>query len=67
MASRFEGPIFMSINTVFYHNGGSVYDDGSAQEPAGWYFWTETLADYVGPYASEAQAARMQKEYAESL
>jgi hypothetical protein len=58
----------MSLDPVFYHDGGGIYDDDLEQkEPAGWYFWDETWSSYVGPYTTEGQARRMLKEYADSL
>ena len=33
----------------------------------GWYFWTETWADRIGPFETEAEAQAMAKKYGESL
>lgn len=52
------------MNPIFYHHGGAIDD---CWEPEGWYFWTETWADYVGPYNTEEDAKTMLKEYAEAL
>lgn len=53
---------------VFYHGGGKIHDDpSSAVEKAGWYFWTETWADYCGPYETrekvDQELTRYCKEY----
>lgn len=33
----------------------------------GWYFWTETWADRIGPYASEHEANEAARLYGEAL
>lgn len=56
------------MNPIFYHSGGGIYDSQFAPgEPEGWYFWTETWADYVGPYSTKEQAEQMLREYVLSL
>ena len=34
---------------------------------AGWYFWTETLADRVGPFETEPAAREAMGHYVETL
>lgn len=60
------------MNPIFYHNGGRIQDADDPKpstpiEPKGWYFWTETWADYDGPYDSEEDAETSLKEYAKQL
>lgn len=60
------------MNPVFYHKGGRIQDvdDPNATtpiEPDGWYFWTETWADYCGPYVSEDEANKQLIEYCKHL
>lgn len=39
----------------------------STTSPSSRYFWTETWADRIGPYATEAEAEEAAKLYAEQL
>jgi hypothetical protein len=60
------------MNPVFYHSGGRIQDKEDPEastsiEPEGWYFWTETWADYCGPYSSEEAANYYLTEYAKQL
>lgn len=55
------------MNPVFYHKGGSIYDDGEEELPEGWYYWDETWLHYIGPYSTEEYANKMALEYAKSL
>lgn len=61
----------MPIDAVFYHPGGRIQDADIAflndEEPEGWYFWTETWADFFGPYPSEETAKSELRLYGESL
>lgn len=62
----------MSINPIFYHSGGRIQDADvpsptTPVEPAGWYFWTETWADYIGPFKTYDDAVFKIKLYAEQL
>lgn len=57
----------MSIDPIFYHGGGPIYDDDCTDEPKGWYFWDEVWVHYIGPYFTKEQAAKMLQEYAEAL
>lgn len=51
-------------NITFYHNGGSIQNE---EEPSGWYFWTETWVDYIGPYNTYEECNRYLHLYAEQL
>lgn len=53
--------------TIWFHKGGSMYDDRTHIEPEGWYFVDETFANYYGPYPTREAADEAQTEYARHL
>jgi hypothetical protein len=54
-------------SVVFYHKGGPIYDDGTHEEPVGWYFWHEDFSSYSGPYSTDGEAEQAAIEYGRSL
>lgn len=55
-------------DSVFYHDSGSIYETGEyGNDKAGWYFWTEDQATYMGPYESSRVASDKLLEYAKQL
>jgi hypothetical protein len=54
------------MNPVFFHEKGFL-GPANACDPTGWYFWTETWADYFGPFATEVEANEKLKEYVAHL
>lgn len=60
------------MNPVFYHDGLGTIQDGIVRieeesDLEGWYFWTETWADFCGPYTTEDEANKQLTEYSKQL
>lgn len=60
------------IDPIFFHPGGRPIPDGGTviefpNDPMGWYFWTETWADYSGPYPDRTATEVALTQYADWL
>lgn len=59
----------MSSDLVHYDDQPCEADTSGGDEwkGPGWYFWTETWADRIGPFPTEAEATKACRAYAEQL
>ena len=61
------GAIFLTfarkVSSPVHYNESDTTDWQGDSEPKGWYFWTETQADRIGPFDTEEQAEHMCVRY----